>query len=148
VALLAPFVWRDIFSDSEVVVYSVASMTAQLCFANLFMGCFNLVPVFPMDGGRIFRALLAIKLPYLRATWWAVMVARGLGAVLIAWALYQQNYLQAALFTFIIFAGNLEYQFTLRREQEEAYWAEMARRVAAAGPANAEPPLLIHHGPN
>ncbi|HEX7631497.1 MAG TPA: hypothetical protein VF388_05145, partial [Lacunisphaera sp.] len=107
-----------------------------------------LAPVFPMDGGRIFRALLAIKLPYVRATWWAVMVGRVLAVILIIWSLYTDHLMRAVLFTFILMAGNTEYQIVLRREQEEAYWREMAlRAMAAEPPPQDEPPLLIQ-GPN
>lgn len=147
VILLLPFAWRGFFSEEEVALYSVGSMVIQLCVANLIMGIFNLVPVFPMDGGRIFRALLAIRLPYLKATYWAVMIGRVLAVLLATWALYRENYLLAALFMFIFFAGAAEYRQTLRREQEEAYWAEMARRATAVVPVGDEPPLLIH-GPN
>jgi Zn-dependent protease len=120
-------------------------MIVQLTYANLIMGVFNLAPVFPMDGGRIFRALLAMKLPYLRATWWAVMVGRVLAIGLIAWGLYTDRLMLAVLFTFILFAGNNEYQVALRREQEEAYWRELARQAAVVPPENpGEPPLIIH----
>jgi Zn-dependent protease len=68
VLLLLPLAWRGWFSTEEVSAYSVSGLLDQLWYANLVMGVFNLVPVFPMDGGRIFRALLAMKLPYLRAT--------------------------------------------------------------------------------
>ncbi|MDI1248263.1 MAG: site-2 protease family protein [Lacunisphaera sp.] len=147
VALLLPFAWHGIFSEEEVALYSPAGLAIQLCIANLIMGVFNLVPVFPMDGGRIFRALLAIRLPYVRATYWAVMVGRVLAVLLAVWALYKDNYMLAVLFMFIFFAGTAEYRQTLRREQEDAYWAEMARRARLVAPAGEEPPLLIH-GPN
>lgn len=147
VALLLPFAWQGFFGAVEVEEYSLAGVVGQLCVANFIMGCFNLVPVFPMDGGRILRALLALKLTYLRATYWAVMVGRVLAVLLAAWALYRGNYLTATLFLFIFFAGAAEYQQTLRRAQEEAYWAEMARRATMVTPAGDEPPLLIH-GPN
>ena len=147
VAILLPFAWRGFFSDTDLAVYSATGLAGQLCVANLVMGCFNLVPVFPMDGGRIFRALLAIKLPYLTATYWAVMVGRVLAVLLAGWALYRGNYMLGALFMFIFFAGAAEYRQTVRREQEEAYWAEMARRATVAAPVGEEPPLLIH-GPN
>jgi Zn-dependent protease len=123
-------------------------MTAQLVLVNLVMGVFNLAPVFPMDGGRILRALLAMKLPYLRATWWAVMVGRVLAVLLIIWALYVDRLMMAILFTFILFAGNAEYRIALRREQEEAYWREMARQAMAAEPPRRDEPPLLIHGPN
>ena len=150
VALLLPFVWREMLGLAEVAEFSLTDIAAQLCWANLIMGLFNLLPVFPMDGGRIFRALLAYHLPYLRATWWAVMVGRGLALLFAALALFVfDSLLAGVLFVFIFMAAGAEYRMLLRREQEAAYWAEMARRVAAAQPADDErqPPLIIQ-GPN
>jgi Zn-dependent protease/predicted transcriptional regulator len=44
------------------------SLVARLADANLFLAAFNLIPAFPMDGGRVLRALLAMKLGRARAT--------------------------------------------------------------------------------
>ena len=54
----------------------------------------------------------------------------------------------AVLFTFILVAGNAEYQAAWRREQEEAYWREMARQAVLAPPPSSDEPPLILHGPN
>ena len=127
---------------------SIRGLGQMLLYWNGLMGLFNLLPVFPMDGGRIFRALLATRLPYLQATWWAVMVGRVLAIGLIVRNLYLENYMLAVLFTFILVAGNAEYQAALRREQEEAYWREMARQAVTVPPYAGEEPPLILHGPN
>jgi Zn-dependent protease len=113
-----------------------AELGRNLLIANLVMGCFNLIPVFPMDGGRILRALLAMRLPYLSATFWAMSIGKVLAVLAIIAAFYYEYYLAAALFIFILFAGDAEYRYVKRREAEEAYWAKMIP------PLYKEPPLL------
>lgn len=155
-AILLPLVWTELWSEQAVARYGSWDLLINLAVANAVMGIFNLLPVFPMDGGRILRALLATRIAYLRATWWAAMVGKVL-AVLFAGvaAFYFENALLAVLFVFIYFAGEAEYRQLQRREQEAAFWAEWSRRVlseraraAGEGDDLPPPPPLILHGPN
>lgn len=146
---------RDLWHGAEVTAYGLKDFGFQLFVANALMGAFNLLPVFPMDGGRIFRALLATRLPYLRATWWAANVGKTLAGVLAVLALaWWDRPLLFVLFVFIFLAADAEYRQVLRREQEAAYYAEMARRAAAfpailpPRPDDPNEPPIIVHGPN
>lgn len=107
------------FSIEQVAPFplNLRQLAYSLAAINLVMGVFNLIPVFPMDGGRIFRALLAMKVDYLTATRWASAVGKilatvGAGYVLLA----HQSYLTAALFAFIYLGGDLEYRYVRRQE--------------------------------
>lgn len=149
--LLFPLVWGELLGRVPVWEYSMADMLTQLWWGNVIMGTFNLLPVFPMDGGRIFRALLAYRLPYLQASWWAVMVGRVLALVLAAVAaLVYDAPIAGVLFVFIFLAAGAEYRALLLREREDAYWAEMARRanLIVPSPGADSPPPVIAHGDN
>lgn len=53
----------------------------RLLLVNISLVLFNLIPAFPMDGGRVFRSLLAMRLEYTRATHIAATVGQGLALI-------------------------------------------------------------------
>jgi len=103
------------------------------------MGTFNLIPAFPMDGGRVLRALLAVKMDYVRATFWAATVGKVV-AVAGAVAAYFHQPLAILLFLFVFIVGEIEYRGARRRAAEEAHFRLTMERLRAQSIAQATTP--------
>lgn len=93
---------------------------------NLFMGIFNLIPAMPMDGGRVLRALLSLRMPALRATRIATTVAQLLAGGMMAYGVVGGRLMLAVIGGFVWIAARAE----LRRAEFEAALLERARRMA------------------
>ena len=74
-ALFGP-VGRDAVMDLE------GSLAHQILAVNVMLVVFNLIPAFPMDGGRVLRAVLAMRLGHNRATQIAARIGQALAIIL------------------------------------------------------------------
>lgn len=109
-------------SEREIIAvfqaYTPLALALTLLVYNVIMAVFNLIPVFPMDGGRIFRSLLAMRFSYLHATRVAAWVAKPLAAAGAVYALVGPGHiLLALLFAFIYIAGDMEYRMVEQQER-------------------------------
>ena len=91
---------------------SIDAFPQILFWANLALFLFNLVPAFPMDGGRILRSLLAIFVPYNTATMIAGNLGRVLAILFIVVGLYRGEFPFVLIGFFVFFAATAEIEFT------------------------------------
>ena len=84
------------------------ALLSYLLFANVWLVLFNLIPAFPMDGGRILRSVLAMRLPYQRATRIAATVAQVMALLLGALGLFSGNFFLVFIALFVWFGAGQE----------------------------------------
>mgnify|MGYP001555053353 FL=1 len=88
----------------------------MLFLANLILAGFNLLPAFPLDGGRILRGLLTIRLGWVRATVWAASVGQVAAVLLIVVGIMHDFWLVLAGLL-ILPAANAELRYALAVKQ-------------------------------
>jgi Zn-dependent protease/CBS domain-containing protein len=82
------------------------SLAVKLAGANIVLVLFNMIPAFPMDGGRVLRDLLAIKIGNARATEVAAAIGKGFAVVFgILGIFYNPMLIVIALFVFLAASG-------------------------------------------
>ncbi len=86
----------------------VTFMFTTLLGLNLGLAVFNLIPAFPMDGGRILRSLLAIPLKRVRATQVAVFIAQIIAGLIFIWAISNGEIILGLITVFVFFAARQE----------------------------------------
>ncbi len=81
--LLVPFKGFPEWIDAPIIPQSLPELVDAVIRANMILIVFNAIPAFPMDGGRVLRAGLAMLLPYASATAWASLIGRILAVVFV-----------------------------------------------------------------
>lgn len=104
----------------------VTNLIVYLFGANLALGIFNLLPAFPMDGGRILRALLAMTMPYVRATQTAVFVGRLFAGLIAIWGLTTGNIWMLLIAFFVYVGGGAEREAVESKAVLRHFTAEQA----------------------
>jgi Zn-dependent protease len=128
----------------------LAYLLTGVCLGNGILMLFNLIPAFPMDGGRVLRALLGMGMNHLRATEIAATVGLFAAGCLALAGLWNENVGLVLVSAFVAFAGQkelavLRHREIQRRQAERPPSAVLFEQLLAepvvdrpAGPAHTE----------
>jgi stage IV sporulation protein FB len=101
---LAAVLLGVLFFQGEPVDYE-NNFIADLFIINIVLGTFNLIPAYPMDGGRILRGILASRMHYLRATRYAKNIGQIIAILFVVAAFVNGRLVMLPLIAFFIFFG-------------------------------------------
>jgi len=95
--------------STRILPQTITNFIGNFILVNIVLALFNLIPAFPMDGGRILRALLAEKMTYLRSTEISANLGKFL-AILMAMAGIFYNFFLILIALFIYIGAEQEYR--------------------------------------
>jgi Zn-dependent protease/predicted transcriptional regulator len=92
-----------------------SGLVQKLLWANVMLVVFNMIPAFPMDGGRVLRGLLSISLGQDRATRIAAIVGQLFAVLFIAMGLWTSQFLLVFIGVFVFLGASQEAAFQRSR---------------------------------
>lgn len=104
----------ELYADAKYVFSGMSGAPAAvyllstLLYANAMLIAFNMIPAFPLDGGRVFRAVLAFFIPHAKATRIAATVGQVAAVGLAVWGLMHGNLVLVVLAVFIFMGAGAE----------------------------------------
>jgi Zn-dependent protease len=116
--LAAPILMWSVVTAPSDVAETVYRASGFFVGINLLLGVFNLVPAFPMDGGRVLRAFLGRKGDWVGATATAVKVGKVFAVMMVVFGLMPGTFSFLPLIgLFVWFAGSRELQAVRMRHR-------------------------------
>lgn len=116
---------------------SVGGFLWRLTIANVALVVFNMLPAFPMDGGRVLRSLLAMWMDWMKATQIAVGVGNVAASALGLLGILSGNLMLTFVAVFVYFAARSELALAYDSQQpensSEFRWAKQSRSEAVDG---------------
>ncbi len=108
----SPFALPDIAAAGE----APQNILLYLGFINVLLAVFNLLPALPLDGGRVFRGLLATRMDRVTATNIAAFTGQAFAVLFFLFGLLTLNIILALVAVFIFLAASGEAQMAQQRE--------------------------------
>ncbi len=106
--LFAGLALGGLFPAPTGLLAKTLSFAESLLIANVVLVLFNMLPAFPMDGGRVLRSLLAMRQGQLRATEIAARVGRWMALLFAVGGLFMGEFSLFLVAGFVYFAGSAE----------------------------------------
>jgi Zn-dependent protease/predicted transcriptional regulator len=114
------------YSVQPSVSWQSASLVQQLFWANLTLVVFNMIPAFPMDGGRVLRALLAVGLGQHTATRIAAFIGQAIAGLFVIGGITTGQYVLAFVGLFVFLGASQELAFQTSRSAVAGHTAREA----------------------
>lgn len=107
---------------------TASSFLLNLMIANVILVVFNMIPAFPMDGGRVLRSVMAMFMPYAKATVIAAKVGKWCAVLMVMYGLFRYGLFDFQFMMIVMLAG-----FVFLAGQAEKFQVLMAEQQGRAG---------------
>lgn len=107
----------DIVGNPAKLIEVPSNFLPFLFLINIALVVFNMVPAFPMDGGRVLRALLSMKFGREAATRWAARLGHVLAIGFLIFGFWKSDFVLAFIGVFVMISASNEYRSIKREDQ-------------------------------